>query len=355
MRSFCACCMPSMRLSASSISRLVSSMFWMSSRRMGFPAAVVSALPSRSASSARYPSDAPSAPLSRSSRAWRRSRSSCCSSSRRSISAICSATATISFLMSSMRLRSSAGSFARSSSSEEPDDFFGALSASDARDAGAAAAAAASSSVAVFVLFGFRTSRMESSTESAAPTAAEAAFLPKMFCMKPSSGGGSTPADSASSCISVAAFTIVVFASTCEKENERNSPCNPIFMRSRVFCSFSISSVGAPVSRRRMMVVLCFMIRSCCLEMRFSRPSMSASTFSGAVSSRSPDDASASVASRVSASSAPELPKSPPKNPPARFPLPPICCFATIAATSAGSTEKNGCRSASSALGRSPR
>ena len=197
---------------------------------------------------------------------------------------------------------------------------------------------------------------MESRTESAAPTAAEVAFLPKMFCMKPSSGGGSKPASSAISCISVAALTMVVRASTCEKENERNKPCNPIFMRSRVFCSFSICSVGAPVSRRRMIVVLCFMIRSCCLLMRFSKPSMSASTFS-APSPLPPPKTAPRPPPRRRARPPPRrrhFRRSPPKNPPARFPLPPICCFATIAATSAGSTAKNGCRSASSALGRSP-
>ena len=153
---------------------------------------------------------------------WRRSRSACCASNLRSISAICSATATISSLMSSMRRLSSAGSRAASSSSSEsssstePPRFFltGAgggptppslacfmdsesISFLDAREE----VDWALSLFPPFVRSGLRMSRTASRATSAAPYAASLALLPKMFRMKPLRASGLsslTPASSSS-------------------------------------------------------------------------------------------------------------------------------------------------------------
>eukprot|EP00982_Pelagococcus_subviridis_P012765 31194-Pelagococcus_subviridis.AAC.31 len=71
---------------------------------------------------------------------------------------------------------------------------------------------------------GFNASRIASKDLSTALTAFDVAFFPNSAFMNPVSGDESTPASSATVCIAVAAFTIVVFASTCENENARSNP-----------------------------------------------------------------------------------------------------------------------------------
>ena len=147
---------------------------------------------------------------------WRRSRSACCASNLRSISAICSATATISSLMSSMRRLSSAGSRAaassssESSSSAEPPRLFliGAPSLACFMDSESISFLDAREEVdwalslfPPFVRSGLRMSRTASRATSAAPYAASLALLPKMFRMKPLRASGLsslTPASSSS-------------------------------------------------------------------------------------------------------------------------------------------------------------
>ena len=120
-----------MRLSASWISFLVSSMLAMSvciDAPDGFSVLTMRSSSAASDTKSSIPVPPPPfffvspfftftfpTPFSRS--AWARSRLACCAKSLRSISAICSATATISDLMSSMRRLSSAGSFASSAAS----------------------------------------------------------------------------------------------------------------------------------------------------------------------------------------------------------------------------------------------
>ena len=152
---------------------------------------------------------------------WRRSRSACCASNLRSISAICSATATISSLMSSMRRLSSAGSRAaassssESSSSAEPPRLFliGAPSLACFMDSESISFLDAREGVddRSLSLFGplfvvrsepLRMSRTASRATSAAPYAASLALLPKMLRMKPLRASGLsswvTPASSSS-------------------------------------------------------------------------------------------------------------------------------------------------------------
>ena len=121
-----------MRLSASWISFLVSSMLAMSvciDAPDGFSVLTMRSSSAASDTKSSIPVPPPPffftfappfpftfpTPFSRS--ACARSRLACCAKSLRSISAICSATATISDLMSSMRRLSSAGSFASSAAS----------------------------------------------------------------------------------------------------------------------------------------------------------------------------------------------------------------------------------------------
>mmetsp|Transcript_3008 Transcript_3008/g.7328 ORF Transcript_3008/g.7328 Transcript_3008/m.7328 type:complete len:464 (-) Transcript_3008:1159-2550(-) len=327
---------------------------------------------------------------------WRLSRLACCSNSRRSISAICSATATISLLISSMRLRSSAGSFlARRWTPPPPVSTSDALSfdpeAAGAEGIAAAvlplvdeeerdttlAEAAASISSEFLGLLGLRTSSMASSTESAAPTATWLAFLPRMFRMNPSNAPVSTPAFAASTCISVAALTIVVRASTWLKLKERSRPCKPTLIFSSVRCSLSTRATGAPSALSRLTVVLCLAMSPCCLLMRFSRPNMLVSRppidddGDPLKSSSSGSSIALSLSSPSSYAADPSPPpplfvfaplelKKPPKMPPpparrtTAFCCSALCCSATIASTSAGSTEKNRCFIASSADGLSP-
>ena len=155
----------------------------------------------------------------------------------------------------------------------------------------------------------------------------------------------------------MAALIIVVLASTCENENARSSDWRPMFIFSSVRCSFSTSSFGAPSCLSRMIVVLCFAMRSCCLLIRFSSPNMSDST----LLSSSNSSAASRSSDRSDASPSRPEPDPPPKMPPKMPPIPSLplyvtdlVCDATSAATSAGSTEKNLCRIASSADGRSP-
>ena len=87
-----------------------------------------------------------------------------------------------------------------------------------------------------------------------------------------------------------------------------------MFIFSSVRCSFSTSSFGAPVCRSRMIVVLCLAMRSCCLLMRFSRPSISDSTFFS-----SSNSSAASMSSAKSSLSSLEPPKKPKIPPPRRI------------------------------------
>ena len=219
-----------MRLSASWISFLVSSMLAMSvciDAPDGF-----SVLTMRSSSAASDTKSSipvppppfffalpvtlpPPTPFSRS--ACARSRLACCAKSLRSISAICSATATISDLMSSMRRLSSAGSFASSAASissssilsndpepepepepEPPPAPFACFMDSDSISF---LDALVTSSRDDLVRSGLSMSSTVSSAVSAAPYAASLAFLPKMLRMNPRKASGFsslTPASSSS-------------------------------------------------------------------------------------------------------------------------------------------------------------
>mmetsp|Transcript_5608 Transcript_5608/g.22950 ORF Transcript_5608/g.22950 Transcript_5608/m.22950 type:complete len:202 (+) Transcript_5608:225-830(+) len=154
---------------------------------------------------------------------WRRSRSACCASNLRSISAICSATATISSLMSSMRRLSSAGSRAVSSSAESSSSVFligdpdpggptppslacfmdsESISFLDAREGVDDRSLSLFGPLFVVRSEPLRMSRTASRATSAAPYAASLALLPKMLRMKPLRASGLsswvTPASSSS-------------------------------------------------------------------------------------------------------------------------------------------------------------
>ena len=155
----------------------------------------------------------PPTPFSRS--AWARSRLACCAKSLRSISAICSATATISDLMSSMRRLSSAGSFASSAASissssilsndpepePEPEPEPPAPFACFMDSESISFLDALVTSSRDLVRSGLSMSSTVSSAVSAAPYAASLAFLPKMLRMNPRKASGFsslTPASSSS-------------------------------------------------------------------------------------------------------------------------------------------------------------
>ena len=215
-----------MRLSASWISFLVSSMLAMSvciDAPDGF-----SVLTMRSSSAASDTKSSipvppppfffalpvtlpPPTPFSRS--ACARSRLACCAKSLRSISAICSATATISDLMSSMRRLSSAGSFASSAASissssilsndPEPEPWPPPAPFACFMDSESISFldALVTSSRDDLVRSGLSMSSTVSSAVSAAPYAASLAFLPKMLRMNPRKASGFsslTPASSSS-------------------------------------------------------------------------------------------------------------------------------------------------------------
>ena len=217
-----------MRLSASWISFLVSSMLAMSvciDAPDGF-----SVLTMRSSSAASDTKSSipvppppfffalpvtlpPPTPFSRS--ACARSRLACCAKSLRSISAICSATATISDLMSSMRRLSSAGSFASSAASissssilsndpepePEPEPEPPAPFACFMDSESISFLDALVTSSRDLVRSGLSMSSTVSSAVSAAPYAASLAFLPKMLRMNPRKASGFsslTPASSSS-------------------------------------------------------------------------------------------------------------------------------------------------------------
>ena len=150
-------------------------------------------------------------PFSRS--ACARSRLACCAKSLRSISAICSATATISDLMSSMRRLSSAGSFASSAASissssilsndPEPEPWPPPAPFACFMDSESISFldALVTSSRDDLVRSGLSMSSTVSSAVSAAPYAASLAFLPKMLRMNPRKASGFsslTPASSSS-------------------------------------------------------------------------------------------------------------------------------------------------------------
>ena len=155
----------------------------------------------------------PPTPFSRS--ACARSRLACCARSLRSISAICSATATISDLMSSMRRLSSAGSFASSAASissssilsndpepePEPEPEPPAPFACFMDSESISFLDALVTSSRDLVRSGLSMSSTVSSAVSAAPYAASLAFLPKMLRMNPRKASGFsslTPASSSS-------------------------------------------------------------------------------------------------------------------------------------------------------------